>query len=125
MADYVLIVDDDDKFIQMVSLRLKSLGYEVAYAQDPIQANALIHQRRPNLLILDFMMPAGTGASLLNKIRYSGARMPVIVVSGTKLEEIQKSILFGLDVLFHPKPIDIRLLEEQVANLLRRPGDAG
>ena len=56
-AKYILIVDDDPDLVETVSMMLESKGFEVGKAYDGIEGEEAIKKRRPDVLILDVMMP--------------------------------------------------------------------
>jgi two-component system KDP operon response regulator KdpE len=67
----VLVVDDDEDLVRSLGIRLKQKGYKVFAAQDVNQAVMLTHKRRPDLLILDIGMPAGSGFTAMHNLSLS------------------------------------------------------
>lgn len=80
----------------MLEVRLNSLGHEILLAIDGEQALALVELNRPDLLILDVMMPVMGGFQVLRKIKEdeSASRIPVIMLSANGHE---KDIVTGLE----------------------------
>ncbi|MCJ7612985.1 MAG: response regulator, partial [Candidatus Aminicenantes bacterium] len=64
----ILVADDDPEIVKLLSIQLKRAGYEVLAAMDGLQAVMIVHKSTPDLIILDMLMPAGGGASVLEKL---------------------------------------------------------
>ena len=83
-----LIVVADDEFLltEMLSAYLEDVGYEVLPASNGRAALTLIKERKPKLLITDFMMPFMTGLELANAIRADSeiAELPILLVTGAQ-----------------------------------------
>lgn len=81
----VLIADDDQVTVQMVSSLLKASGHEVRAAYDSIQAVMLAMRQPPDAIILDIAMPAGGGWSVLQRLRASSktSGIPVVVLTAS------------------------------------------
>ena len=79
----ILIVDDEKDWIQMLAMRLGHEGYQTEAAFDTIQATTQAVQLKPNLILLDIMMPAGGGLEALKNIRANVKTfsIPVIVLT--------------------------------------------
>lgn len=116
----VLIVDDDVKIIELLQLFLKQQGHQVAVAGDAYSAMQAFQQHKPQLVILDFQMPAGSGADVYHKLRglAAGAALPVIFLSGTSKYQIQQAVPEGPNVKFLEKPVDFKALGQSLAELL-------
>lgn len=91
MADKkkIIIVEDEFNFAKMVKLRLESNGYEVSIAGDAYQGTQMIIKDSYDLIILDLMMPAGGGFSLLERINKLPlkASVPVVILTGRQIDE--------------------------------------
>jgi DNA-binding response OmpR family regulator len=68
-SKYVLIVDDDPDIVDTVTMMLESKGFEVGKAYDGIEGEESIGKRRPDLLILDVMMPRKDGYVLCSELK--------------------------------------------------------
>ena len=79
----VLVVDDDEDNIRIISTMLLARGYEVRLARDGRGAVESIRQQRPDLVLLDVMMPGLDGMQVLDAIRADPrlASLPVILVT--------------------------------------------
>ena len=85
----ILIVEDELAFAKTVKLRLESEGYEVIIAGDAYTGTQVIVKQELDLIILDLMMPAGGGFSLLDRIRKipSKVTIPVVILTGKTIDE--------------------------------------
>ena len=78
----VLVVDDDPGIRRMLSLALRSGGYDVTTARDGREALDEMTAHPPNAVLLDLQMPIMDGETFLREVRLQGITTPVIVVSG-------------------------------------------
>lgn len=105
----ILIIDDDTSFGRVVSIHLAGHGYEVSLALDGINGLKQAFQRRPDLVLLNLILPAGGGETVLANLRKSpeSGHLPVFVMSSLlsskKLEEKAREL--GAQG-FISKPID-------------------
>ena len=88
MKGEILIVDDEDMIRDVLRLNLVRAGYLVSEAESGEEALEKIQERRPDLIILDLMMPGINGFDVCEKIRENEemADLPVIILSGSILE---------------------------------------
>lgn len=122
MNEKVLIVDDEQNILELLEFNLKKEGYDVLRADTGEMAISLLEKIRPDIVLLDQMLPGIDGLNVLKKIRSdeSLARMPVIMVTA-RSEEIDKII--GLELGaddYITKPFSMRELCARVKALLRR-----
>lgn len=122
MNEKVLIVDDEPNILELIEFNLKKDGYEVIRADTGEMAVTLLEQEKPNIVLLDQMLPGIDGLGVLKKIRSNEtyADMPVIMVTA-KSEEIDKII--GLELGaddYITKPFSVRELSARVKAHLRR-----
>ena len=69
MAEIVLTVDDEPRFVRLIEANLLSAGYHVLTANNGPEALELIVAKKPNLVLLDVMMPEMDGFEVLDRIR--------------------------------------------------------
>jgi len=79
----ILLVDDEQQLAMAIKIRLQSKGYEVVTAYDGRQALELIPKERPDLVILDVMMPVMDGYFCLREInqRFGRGKIPVMILT--------------------------------------------
>lgn len=77
----ILVVDDDDDVLVLVGVILGDAGYEVGFAQTGRQAIEQIHDERPDLVILDLMMPDLDGVNVIKQLGSEKDPPPVVVLT--------------------------------------------
>lgn len=83
MPGKILIVDDSQDVIELLEYRLRSEGYEVVKAADGLEAVRKIKDEKPDLIVLDIMMPKMDGFSVVQEIKkiHGASAIPVIIIS--------------------------------------------
>jgi len=121
----ILVVDDDTDLVEMVSMKLESQNFRVAKAYDGIEAMDKIKAERPDLIILDVMMPRKDGYTLCDELKTSDDYKGIVVVLLTAVTEAISSTNYthmgGKTTLaddFVTKPIDLDKLMEIVKDNL-------
>jgi two-component system, OmpR family, KDP operon response regulator KdpE len=115
----ILVVDDEPRMVQLISMNLKLEGFQVVSAADGYQALERVTREMPDLVLLDIMMPDMDGYETLKKIREVSA-VPVIYLS-VKAEESDR--VRGLDLGaddYITKPFSNRELVSRIRAVLRR-----
>jgi len=122
MARKVLIVEDDNNIAELVNLYLKKEGYETMVAEDGGKALDLYRAFRPDLVLLDIMLPVMDGWAVCAKIRETDST-PIIMLTA-KGETIDKvaGLEMGADD-YIVKPFEMKELLARVHAVLRRLGD--
>lgn len=123
----VLIADDDQVTVQLVSSLLKANGYEVRAAYDSMQAVMLAMRDPPDAIILDIAMPAGGGWSVLQRLKASSKTMGIPVVVLTALTDPtlpEQARALGADA-FLGKPVAPNQLRGTLDRLLHPPPPPG
>lgn len=118
----ILIVDDDFEVAEPVKYALEDLGYTVTHVSDGNQGVASIDVVRPDLMVLDMMMPGRSGFLVLEHLRRTkNAYVRVIMVTGNDGERHQAyARMLGADDYIH-KPFAMERLTETVKRLLSEP----
>jgi DNA-binding response OmpR family regulator len=121
---YVLIVDDDPDIVETVAMMLESKGYEVGKAYDGIEGEESIGKRRPDLLILDVMMPRKNGYVLCSELKKKKETrdIPIILLTavGEAVQTTSYSHANGMTMEaedYIPKPVDIQALLKSIESL--------
>ena len=113
-----LIVDDEFHIVQVVSIKLKNNGYEVATAENGSIAYDLACEYRPDIIVTDYQMPVLTGVQLVEKLRDNPetAQIPVIMLTARGFaveEETQEKLRIAacLSKPFSPREV-LQVVEE-------------
>ncbi|MBI4566705.1 MAG: response regulator [Planctomycetes bacterium] len=118
----ILVVDDDELYLRLVSTTLTEQGYDVVMAQDGVEALNQIKERLPDLIITDILMPKIDGHTLIMRFRTlpGSAYVPVIFLSarGSTEDRIYGFRLGADDYL--PKPFHTEELVLRIAKALDR-----
>ena len=118
-GETILIVDDEPTIVEVVGLYLQREGFRVVTAADGNAAIAAIEQQRPDLVVLDLMLPGLGGLEIARRLRASGA-LPIIMLTA-RGEETDRVV--GLELGaddYVTKPFSARELVARVKAVLRR-----
>jgi DNA-binding response OmpR family regulator len=116
----ILIADDEPHIVTALEFLLRGRGYEVEIARNGEEALALIASARPDLVLLDVMMPTRSGYEVCRQIRARPelARIKVIMLSAKGGQaEVQKGMEAGAD-LYITKPFANREVMDKIGQLL-------
>jgi DNA-binding response OmpR family regulator len=119
----LVIADDSSTILAMVELAVRRDGYEPATAADGVEALEVIREHRPELLIIDAIMPGANGYEVCQALRDDpdGPRPYVIMLSaGARDVDRQKADEAGVDE-FMTKPFSPSVLRERVKEILGEP----
>src|SRR5579859_21732 len=124
----VLVVDDEEHITELVAMGLRYNGFEVDRVASGRAALDAVGRRRPDLIVLDVMLPDLDGFEVARRLRESegaGARVPIIFLTArdTTADKVQGLRLGSDDYV--TKPFSIEELIERVKAVLRRAGGAG
>ena len=120
----ILVVEDDPAIQRGLADNLRFELHEVLTAGDGDRAYALIREKRPDLVILDVMLPGISGFEVCRRIRAEGIRTPVLMLTARGQESDR---IAGLDLGaddYVAKPFSVRELLARVRALLRRSGSS-
>ncbi|MBP0970407.1 MAG: response regulator transcription factor [Oscillospiraceae bacterium] len=112
---HILIVDDDTHISEMLKTALRAEGYTVSAAYSGTEAAMILTQTKPDLVLLDLMLPGLSGEALLPKIR----EIPVIVVSAKADIADKVGLLRGGAADYITKPFEMQELLARIAVQLR------
>ncbi len=125
MTQRVLVVDDNPANLKLACHVLESAGYAVDRAVDAEQAQEILQQVTPDLILMDIALPGMDGLTLTRKLRADERLKHVTVVALTAFAmkgDDQKAFAAGCDG-YITKPIDTRRLPQQVAEFLLRKAE--
>jgi DNA-binding response OmpR family regulator len=117
----ILVADDDPEILTLVSRRLAKHGYTVYEAQDGLQALAEARAKKPDLIVLDVMMPGKNGWEVAKELRADPATKDIAILVLTAIGQMMNDMnspLYGADD-YIDKPFEFAVLEARVAKLLR------
>lgn len=93
----IMVIDDDPEMLQLLRRTFEMEGYDVVLAADGVSGMALLRDRKPDLLILDIMMPGPDGYIVLERIRQS-YDIPVIMLTAKRdATSLEKALALGAD----------------------------
>jgi diguanylate cyclase (GGDEF)-like protein len=120
--DVILVVDDDEDIARFVEFNLRLHGFEVMVARDGQDALAVVEQRRPDLAVVDWMMPRLDGVELTRRLRADPmtSALPIIMLTakGMTVDKVV-GLTAGVDD-YLVKPFDTAELIARVVSTLRR-----
>ncbi len=118
----ILIVDDSPTVLQIISFALRGVGYEVITAPNGEEGLRKAIEERPDLVLLDIMMPGLNGYEVVRKLRQV-SQVPVIMV--TAKEEKYLGGLFSLERIsgWVEKPFESEQLLKKVVEVIGQPKD--
>ncbi len=117
---HILVIEDEKHIAEGLKLNLSLQGYDVSIAQDGVSGLQKWKENRPDLIILDIMMPGIDGISVLRNIRLEDERIPILILSakGTPDDKI-KGLSYGVDD-YLSKPFNLEEFLLRVERLLTR-----
>lgn len=121
----ILVIDDDVASVGAMSHFLRKLRFDVIAAYDALSATTEAVKAVPDLIIMDYEMPAGNGAMVYQRLRNIAATadVPVIFVSGLGVEALRASVPPRPNLRYLAKPVDFDDVARCLGELL--PGRAG
>lgn len=120
MKKKILIIEDEEDLIKGLKFNLSDEGYEVDWAVNGVQGLHKALEEKPDLIILDVMMPEMDGFEVCRKLRHKNISVPIIMLTA-KGEEIDKVV--GLEIGaddYVTKPFSVRELLARIKVQLRR-----
>ena len=127
MSDHILVIDDEPDILELVRFGLTQEGFSVETASTATEGLACMAERRPDLIVLDLMLPDMSGTEVCRKLRSqeATAELPVLMLTA-RGEEMDRVVGFevGADD-YVTKPFSPRELALRVKAVLRRSAPAG
>jgi len=122
---YILVVDDDLDQVETIAMMLESKGCEVGRAYDGIEGQESIQARRPDLILLDVMMPRKDGYALCSELKNNDQTKDIPIVLLTAVaENVSTSSYSHADGMnneaddYIAKPVDTKSMWDMVSSLL-------
>ena len=120
MGNKILIVDDEPNIVRSLSFALNKDGYDVSIAEDGDQAMAMIRSSKPDILILDVMMPKKDGYDVCQEVKSDAALRDIHVMMLTakgQQGDLEQGLLQGADE-YITKPFSPMKIAARVKKLL-------
>lgn len=117
----ILIVDDNPDLIAVLKVRLEAFGFEIVVAEDGVKCLEKIASGKPDLILLDILMPEMDGFETLKKIKEDEKTkdIPIIMLTAKdKLDDVAKANALGA-ADFIVKPFDYRVMVEKIRKMLK------
>lgn len=120
----ILVIDDEHSIIELLNLHLTAAGHLVVFAMDGLSGPMVAAREKPDLIILDYNMPAANGARVHERLRGNSftASTPIIFLTATPIGEIIAMVKDDALTRFLQKPADFELLAKTIDSFL--PGTA-
>ncbi|MFI3255118.1 MAG: response regulator [Eubacteriales bacterium] len=120
MGNLVLIIEDEESIVDILSFNLQKVGYEVSVAMDGKTGLEKALAENPDLILLDLMLPEMDGFTVCAELRKAGSLLPVVMLTAREGEEDKiKGLESGADD-YITKPFAIRELLARVKANIRR-----
>ena len=114
----ILIIDDDMTALDIVDFLFEDKGYEVVRRADGISALECIEEVKPNIILIDLMMPRMSGQECVREIRQRGLQLPVVAFTALDDPEVHQEALSAGCNLVLTKPCKPAVLVKHIEGLL-------
>jgi signal transduction histidine kinase/DNA-binding response OmpR family regulator len=118
-ASKILIVDDDDSIRSLLQQELGDAGYSIEEARNGKEALAAVRKQRPDLIILDIMMPEMNGFDVAAVLKNDPQTMDIPIIVLSIVQDKTRGFRIGVD-RYLTKPIDTGLLFSEIGSLLEQ-----
>ncbi len=122
MKTKVLIIDDEIHIVELLKFNLEMSDYEVDFAYDGFDGFIKIKENKPDIILLDWMLPAISGIEMLKKIRSDKSldQIPVIMLTAKNMENDKiEGLQVGADD-YITKPFSVKEVLARITSVLRR-----
>lgn len=123
MTIKLLVIDDDTAVTDLLSLLLKSQGFEVFATNNSSDGLSMIRELQPDLVILDLMMPEMDGWEVCRAVRQFNQQVPIIILSALNDPSMIASVLDAGADDYLTKPTPSRVLVAHINRLTKRSGN--
>lgn len=123
----ILLVDDEPSIIKMVSKRLEVEGFEVMMAMDGQEALDKAHSEKPDLIILDLMLPKLNGYEVCSMLKQEAQyrAIPIMLFTAKAQDKDEKSGMMCGANAYLRKPFQAQQLLEQIRSLISKAAQTG
>jgi len=119
----VLMVDDEVDYLTLLKLKLVNEGFDVVATDNAEEALKLMGRERPDLAVVDVVMPGMDGIAMFRKMRETGGELsdiPVIFLSARDESQVKVEALYLGAEDYLVKPVDLKELAARIRNIIRR-----
>jgi len=120
----ILVIDDDNALREMVGIVLENAGYQSVFCADGAQAVSIFDQEKPDLVLLDVMLPGEDGVSVCKKIRVESGAPIIMLTARGETEDVVQGLEAGADD-YIVKPFQPNELIARVKARLRPVAESG
>ena len=119
MPKKILVVDDDETTVKLVEKLLLSAAFHVITAKDGLEALVKIKKEKPDLLVLDIMMPEVNGYDVCYHLRFNKEfdKLPIVILT-SRSQEMPDSIGQRINIEYVAKPVNTKTLLKKIRSLL-------
>ena len=124
VSEKVLIIDDEMHIVELLRFNLETSGYKTIYSYDGFDGFIKAKEEKPDLILLDWMLPNISGIEVLKKIRQDAdlKKIPVIMLTAKNMEDDKvEGLEVGADH-YITKPFSIKELLARITSVMRRYG---
>jgi len=121
----ILVVEDDRDISELITYNLEREGYEIACLYDGSQVVDFVHKRKPELIILDLMLPEVDGIEICRTLKSDSAtkQIPIVMLTAKSEEaDVVVGLQMGADD-YIPKPFSPKVLVARIKAITRRTAD--
>jgi CheY-like chemotaxis protein len=115
----ILIIDDDITALDLVDLLFEEKGFEVVRRPDGPSALACVEEVKPQVILIDLMMPQMNGQECVRQIRSKGIKIPIVAFTALDDPEVHQEAMDAGCNLVLTKPCKPKLLVDKVQHLVR------
>jgi DNA-binding response OmpR family regulator len=127
MTKNILIIEDDDFFRELIRKKLSSQDFKVSEAINGEDGLIMIKEERPDLILLDLLLPNIDGFEVLSKIKLdpNNSLIPVIILSNLgQQEDIERGLKLGANDYLIKSQFDIDQVVDKIKGILEKPKSA-
>lgn len=123
----ILIVDDEKDLVEALTIRLEAAGYETAAAYDGIEGMSRLRSFKPDLVVLDVMMPRLDGFQFCRMVKFDEklSSIPIIILTARGQVQDKMTASEVLADEYVKKPFDGPQLVEMIGRLIKEKGKIG
>ena len=116
----ILIIEDEITTVKIIKKELERNNFNVIYADDAYRGAELAIKEKPDLIILDMMLPAGGGLAVLNRVKmgFKTRDIPIIALTGVMDDDFKKKAMDKGVNIYLKKPYDPATLLDSIRELI-------